>query len=225
MIRFVGNIFLILFGIGTAQSLWKLIFLASLRKSLFAFSIGFGVYCIIWIFFLRNRETFWSILEHELIHAVTAILFGKKIRSLKAHRSSGGSVIVEGGNIWIALAPYFLPLPALLAAFFLLFIQQNYLPYLQGLVGFLLGFHLFPLFKEFHLTQPDIQQTGIVLSLLLTITGNLFFTGVIIALLPGKWGLLESFVVQTGVAALQLSINIINYLHRRFIVENFFSVS
>ncbi len=220
MLRLLVSIVLLLWGLGTARSLYDLLSHPQMHQPLTLFALGFGLYFILWFFWLRHRDTFWSILEHEITHAIMAMVFRKKIRALKARRAVGGSVIVDGGNIWIALAPYFLPLPALLVAMFTPLLQQHYLPYLHGMVGFLMGFHVFPLLNEFHLSQPDIQQTGVIVSILMTMAGNLFFFGIIVSLLSGEWQTLKIFIGQSLMYSVQFASTIGNYLRQQVLPEN-----
>ena len=48
------------------------------------------------------------VLGHELTHAVVGLAFGARVSNLKVGEK-GGSVQLTKSNVWITLAPYFLP--------------------------------------------------------------------------------------------------------------------
>ena len=53
------------------------------------------------------------VLGHELTHALWTWLFGGKVKKMKVS-SSGGHVVISKTNFFIALAPYFFPLYAVI---------------------------------------------------------------------------------------------------------------
>lgn len=156
--------------------------------------IGGGVFLLIWILVLSRRDSFWSVVEHELTHAVFALMFFKKVRTLNADRRRGGLVRVEGGNFIIALAPYFFPLISFLIILIKPLVLPNYQWLLNGLLGFTLMFHLLYLFGEFHPWQPDLRENGFLFSAIVIIFFNIFFLGLSFASLPGQWDAMGSFI-------------------------------
>ncbi|MFQ5583034.1 MAG: M50 family metallopeptidase [Calditrichia bacterium] len=149
---------------------------------------------LIWIFFLARRDNFWNVMEHELTHAIFALLFLKKVHKLNAHRSSGGLVQVEGGNFVIALAPYFFPLVAVV----IILIKPIILPEIQWLLNILLGaaimFHFIYLLGEFSPAQPDIRYSGFLFSILFILFFNIFFLGLSLASLSAAWSDILTFI-------------------------------
>ncbi|NOX37073.1 MAG: hypothetical protein GXO78_05995 [Calditrichaeota bacterium] len=180
---------------GFGQALIELIppFL-SRWKSNWPFLAGVGVYGLLWRIYLSRRAPFWSIVEHELTHAVFALLFFKRVRSLNAFRNRGGQVTVEGGNFVIALAPYIFPLPVLFIILLKFLIVPHYDDVLNFLLGFFLMFHLVPLFSEVHPSQPDIQTTGVIFSLVVILLGNLFFIGLTLSALEVRGAGIDAFL-------------------------------
>ncbi len=225
MRRFLVGLVLIVTGTGSAWALWYLLHSLSTTREFVAFGTGFLLYFFLWLVTFHRRESFWAILEHEIIHAVMAFLFRKQVRSLNAKRSRGGSVHLDSGNRMIALAPYFLPLPALIIAFIMPLFQKSYLPYLAGLEGFLYGFHFFPLLQEFHFSQPDIRNSGIIFSTIAIVAGNIFFLGIIAASLAGEWAQFAYFVKQSAFFSIEIVKNIAHLFHQRFIVDNLNALS
>ena len=135
---------------------------------------------LLWIFYFADSESFWQTLEHELTHALFAVLFLKKINALSASRRTGGRIHMEGGNFLIALSPYFFPL---ISVFFLglkLLVYPRLNLILNGFIGLGLCFHFLSLVNEFHWQQPDIRQSGYIFSFVLIVFFNLFFCGLIL---------------------------------------------
>ena len=183
---------------GYGQALFELIpaFLSNWTSS-WPFIAGVVFYGVLWWVYLSRRAPFWSIVEHELTHAVFALLFFKRVRSLNAFRNRGGKVTVEGGNFVIALAPYIFPLPVLVLILLKFLIDPRYNDVLNFLLGFFLMFHLFPLFSEVHPSQPDIQTTGVMFSLLIILLGNVFFIGLTLSSLDIQAAGMKTFL-KTG---------------------------
>jgi len=157
-------------------------------ENLIAFGVGCAIYLLLWIIVLSKRDKFWNVVEHELTHALFALLFFKKVHSFSASRRRGGSIEIEGNNFIIALSPYFFPLFTIFIVIIKPSILQQYQWILNGLMGFTLMFHLVHLLREFHTAQPDLQSNGLVFSLIVVIFFNLFFIGLCIAALKGTWG-------------------------------------
>jgi len=172
---------------GFAVALWQSIPSALTQwQSHWPFPAGIILYLLLWRFVFSRRAPFWSIVEHELTHAVFALLCFKRVRALNAYRKRGGRVVVEGGNFVIALAPYVFPLPILFLILAKWMIVPQYNALLNFFLGFFLMFHLIPLFYEYHPSQPDIRGTGILFSTIIILFGNLFFVGLTLAALePG----------------------------------------
>ena len=155
-------------------------------NNLIEIGVGAVIFTLIWLIFLSRRESFWSVVEHELTHAVFALLFFKKVRTLNADRRRGGLVRVEGGNFIIALAPYFFPFLSVIIIIIKPIILSNYQWLLNALLGFSLTFHLLYLLNEFHPSQPDLRENGFLFSLIVVVFFNLFFIGLSLASLPAR---------------------------------------
>ena len=67
----------------------------------YSFLAGSIIFLILWYILFSSRSGFWSTLEHELTHALFALVFFKKIHNISASRKSGGHITIEGGNIII----------------------------------------------------------------------------------------------------------------------------
>ncbi len=163
---------------------------------LIAFGVGGVVYFVFWILLFSRDEGIWSTMEHEVTHALFALLFFKKVHSLSAKRDVGGEVKLSGGNFVISLAPYFFPLFTVIIILIKPFIISTYQWIFNGLIGFTLMFHLNHLFREFHPSQPDIDRTGVIFSFIVVTFFNLFFLGLVIVALKGSWHDMRGYVMD-----------------------------
>ena len=106
--------------------------------------IGAALYCLLHFYLPRNR--FFYVLAHELSHALAALASGVKVKKIKV-RKNDGYVALNATNVFISLAPYFIPFYAIaaglaygLAAFFM--DMSPYRSFFTGGTGFFLAFHL-----------------------------------------------------------------------------------
>jgi len=203
MIKFIGKTvvaFVCLFGIfgygkvivGEAQQLFENL------SPLIPFAVGGLVYFTFWIFLFSRKEGIWSTIEHEIIHALFALVFFKKVHSLTAKRDVGGKVELSGGNFVISLAPYFFPLFTVIIIVIKPVIISAYQWIFNGLIGFTLMFHLNHLFREFHPSQPDIDRSGVIFSFIVVTFFNMFFLGLVIVALNGSWQDMQTYLVDGG---------------------------
>ena len=141
----------------------------------YSFLAGSIIFLILWYILFSSRSGFWSTLEHELTHALFALVFFKKIHNISASRKSGGHITIEGGNIIIALGPYVLPLAAVILLALKFIIPGRFEIALNFFIGYAYTFHITSLIKEFHHQQPDIQKSGYLFSFTFMIFWNIFF--------------------------------------------------
>jgi len=163
-------------------------------RPLLSFVIGVLAFTILWIFYLSGKGHFWSTLEHELTHALFAILFLKKVHSISASRRKGGMISIEEGNAVIALSPYIFPLAPSIILIFLFLLPPPFELSLFFLLGFAYQFHLINLFEEFHLGQPDLQKAGIFFSIITILFFNIVYVGLMISALDGKSSSFYQFI-------------------------------
>lgn len=149
---------------------------------------------------LPGVETF----EHELTHAIVALLFFRKIVHFRVTAREGGGVIHRGnfGGIiaddMIGLAPYLLPTFTLILVLLRpLFFNEMSIWY-DGAIGFTFGFHLWSTFREFgrnftasrfrsaatgDLVQSDIAKRGFIYSFIFITTWTLAIHGFLLYIL------------------------------------------
>src|ERR1017187_796155 len=103
---------------GMAVALWEILrTFKDVPEGSFYFVAGIGSYLAFQWAFFRPIRTY--VFGHELSHALAAWMSGAKVKHFHVSKK-GGSVTVSRSNVFVALAPYILPLYALLllAAYF-----------------------------------------------------------------------------------------------------------
>ena len=150
------------------------------------FSMGFLMW-LIWFLWLPRpiRLYVWG---HEMAHALCVILCRGSVKEFKV-TEKGGHILADKNNFFIALAPYFLPLYALMGvlAFLVtgLYVDLNRLipvPWEEALrpvyllylfLGVTWGFHLTFTVWMIARDQPDLRINGTWFSLLVIVLINL----------------------------------------------------
>ena len=127
------------------------------------FMMGVSVYAFIHL--LIFKPSYIYVLGHESVHALaTWICFGQ-VKSFKVN-SGNGSVVTSKNNIFISLAPYFIPFYSILLAV-AVYIANNIflstpLPYKYFLfiLGFTLALHIIMTIDALKTKQPDLVKAG-----------------------------------------------------------------
>jgi hypothetical protein len=163
--------------------------LAALAGQRFAWPFVAGLTAYPLLHILLQPVTFY-VVGHELTHSVAAVLSGARVKSMKVG-SGGGHVVVDKSNVFIALAPYVVPLWTVLwiCAWRLLALWHS-LPgwSLAAGVGATLSFHFMltagVLWQEH---QTDLDQAGGVFSSmsLILLVNSLVLAVALRCLFPG----------------------------------------
>lgn len=109
-----------------------------------------------------DRMYVWG---HETTHAVAAMLFGFRVHSMTVNKDSG-HVKMDRCNAAVVLAPYVVPLYALMAGMGYLALElcidaAPYRPVFVFVAGFLMTFHYVQTVKTLWETQqPDLRLAG-----------------------------------------------------------------
>lgn len=135
------------------------------------------------LFTMVSRMTPLYVFGHETTHWIMAKLFFKETGKFRCGGSSG-YVEIKNPNVWIILAPYFIPF------YFLLFTGiwglldlfypgalGTFHPLLAGLLGLTYSYHLVLTFIALGKGQADLKHKGKVfsLSMILVMNALLFF--------------------------------------------------
>jgi hypothetical protein len=164
------------------QRFLKLVFaVASLPSAVFAaFEAGKGFCAVIGnlqatLFFCAGIALYFPahfifrgaayVFAHETAHALAGLCCGYRVRGFSIG-SADGQVTLDGSNVFVALAPYCVPVYALLCAagYFAASLKWNMAPYsgwFTGAFGFFLCFHAVNTFELLWQTkQNDLKQAG-----------------------------------------------------------------
>jgi hypothetical protein len=164
------------------------------------FTVGLLVYLAVWIVTVRHWRTTWlSTLEHELTHALFAVLTFHPVVDIRTTWHSGGSMRFRGqGNWLITLSPYFFPTVCMLLLPLLALIPAQSTGTGEALLGAAFGYHLTSTVRETHPGQSDLRQAGYLFSLLVLPGLFLLTHGVVIAWCYGGNAGLLRFLQAVG---------------------------
>lgn len=155
------------------------------------FAVAFGAGAA--IFLLVTRMQVLYVFGHELTHWFAAKLFFRETGEVNVG-SSGGSVAVQKPNIWITLAPYFVPFYTLLwlgcfAIFRLAYgrTTDTVTQLLFAGIGLTYAYHVVMTLHSLIREQSDLRSNGYFLSLSLVVFANVLFLAVCLVSLGGQW--------------------------------------
>ena len=166
-----------------------------------------------WIIYLLLPKPIWVyVFGHELAHVLAAWLFGGKVKKFKV-TSAGGHVVVTKTNFLIVLAPYFLPIYAVLIslAFIglrLFFDLHPYMVWFHLLLGAAYAFHITLTWHALKGHQLDIARSGYLFSAAVIWLGNIVVLLLAIPALTGRVGMFTAIGlcwIETGKVVRQIS--------------------
>ena len=163
------------------------------------FWLGMGIYLGLFFIWLRKHGGFWETFEHELTHALFALLFFQRIEGFKATAGGGGQVQHSGrwgGNFVIALAPYFFPTVTVVPLGLLFLVPPSVQPYVVGAVGFTLMYHILSTLREAHPRQSDLTRHGLFFSYTMIVLLNLICIGLVLTLTFSGTGAASDFLAR-----------------------------
>lgn len=152
------------------------------KQHMIYFLIGFCFYFGMKIFIMTGNyyRTNLEIINHELTHALFAILTLHPAGNLEAEEGKGGSITIKGGGNWlITIAPYFFPtFTCGMIIVTHIYTQNNptNLSLLFGL-GFSLAYHIMTVIQETHPEQSDLHRVSFPFAFMFIPTANLLFIG------------------------------------------------
>jgi hypothetical protein len=135
---------------------------------------GAGVYSFFHLLFRKPMTVY--VFGHELTHAAAALLSGYKVKSLFVSEK-GGEVELSDSNVFVALAPYCVPLYTAMVLLAYGLVRQyaalSHPPLWVGFgVGFTLFFHGALTIHSLRQNQPDLRHAGTFFSMVLIILMN-----------------------------------------------------
>jgi Peptidase M50B-like len=198
----VGTFLLVLLPGVTAAFALHVVFLAHVPSVLIPIGIGSFLGILLDHFVLR-RVPVVDTFEHELTHAVVALMFFRRVTGFVVKRS-GGTVSHQGGfggqfgTDFIGLAPYILPLFTVFSVIGRPFVPSTWFPWYDGWIGVTFGYHIWSTIEEIRgswtkrsfvstgtgeVTQTDIARRGYIYSAIFIAAFTLALHGLLIALL------------------------------------------
>ena len=186
LVRFLIALLLIPITIAVSLTLYRQLgIIRSFSPVQTLFLLGIGAYLVVHAIFYK--PIYLYVLGHELTHAISALLCGGKVKSI-AVSSQGGRVSTTKSNLIITLAPYLIPIYAVVLLLIYLGISMvtnvvRYTNLFTFLIGFSLAFHVVLTVDCLKKEQPDILKSGTLFSLFLIYIVNIcvivFILGVI----------------------------------------------
>lgn len=199
MLCFLVTVIFILLTAGYGYAVIKLfpmLIANGITPNVGAFLIGFLVYFIFYIWFQDFWKSLMSYITHELTHFITCYLSLGAVTEFVVSRGKGGYVRCSVGNTLISISPYFLPIVSFIPLGLIYFVQPQFVRYLYGFLGFSSLFHWLTFATQFRPYQPDFQQVGFVRGSIFVLMGNIFFFGLILAMLYGGYHAVGDYLLS-----------------------------
>ncbi|MFK7736063.1 MAG: M50 family metallopeptidase [Pirellulaceae bacterium] len=152
------------------------------------FAFGCAMFVVLWRRLIGKSRfgRFLITLEHELTHALFAVLTFHRIVGFRASLGRGGEVRFTGkGNWLITVAPYFFPTLSLLLFLIAFLMPFAGLPWSSFMLGVSLGYHVVSTYRETHRDQSDIKELGNLFCWLFLPAANLAVVGALISFAHG----------------------------------------
>ena len=149
------------------------------------FLAGAGGYAAVWLALARRKVGFWTIVEHELTHALFAWATFHRVVGFSAMRGGGHIRYIGRGNWLIAIAPYFFPTFTLIVIAVLTWLPPRQLELGAGVLGAAVAHHILSTWSEAHRHQTDLREVGWLWSWLFLPSINAFVLGIVIAYAAG----------------------------------------
>ena len=148
------------------------------------FSLGALLWAV--TFFSLPRPMLLYVFGHELTHVLWVWLMGGRVSRFRVSRT-GGYIVTDKTNFWIALAPYFFPIYSILAigiygALSLFLSVQPYGRLLYAVIGVTWAFHFTFTCWMIPKNQTDLTDQGTFFSLVIIYLMNLLLLAVMLIL-------------------------------------------
>lgn len=146
--------------------------------------LGTAAFIFLWRKYLSQSRMgrLFMIFEHELTHALFAVLTLHRIVGFRASVGRGGEVRFAGAGNWlITVAPYFFPTVALLLFLLAYLMPLAAFPWQRFLLGVALGYHIVSTYRETHRDQTDITRLGLTFCWLFLPAANVAVVGLLVA--------------------------------------------
>lgn len=202
-----------LFALGFGHALIRQLHDAAWRPGVLVAFAGGAAGCagLAWVLrrYARDSWHYLATCEHELTHALVGLLFLKIPVAFRVSARAGGYVgFRHGANLWITLAPYYLPTVSLLLLLCRPLFGHRAAPVFFVALGGSVAFHLLTTWEETSWRQPDLQQAGRWTSLCLLPVLNLLSYGSLAGYLARDVAGLREFWHNGGQQTATLMLNL-----------------
>ena len=144
---------------------------------LWMFLGGFGFMVFAWIFLIGRKDFIASTIEHEMTHAIFALLTFHNVTNIEADYEGSGVTAFRGGRNWlITIAPYFFPtlsVGVIIVTLITFLITGQVVSWLNLALGMTTGYHFLAVIFEIHPQQTDLQKVGFFWAFLFIPSANL----------------------------------------------------
>src|SRR4051812_30295287 len=143
---------------------------------------GAGAFVVVWVALLRPKSSrhYVVTIEHELTHTLFALITLHRVSGVRPALSGGGHVRYEGrGNWLIAIAPFVVPLFALLVVVLAIWVHNPRV--ISGLLGLCLAWNVIGNWSSTHRHHGDHREAGALFSFLFVTCSNLLVLGLVLA--------------------------------------------
>jgi hypothetical protein len=204
---------------GSALAFWDALLGIARDKDLWiplvcGLAAGIPVY-----FIVIKKIPYISTFEHELTHALVALLFFRRIHKFIVTSRRGGQVQYSGnfggefGTLLIGLAPYYLPTFTLIAVLVRPAIPAEWFPWFDVFIGATLAFHFCSTPEETkqawtkrtftgagdnQKTKSDIGKVGYIFAFLVIAGFGIFLMGLVLQLIGSGYEGTWPFLKQVG---------------------------
>lgn len=142
---------------------------------------GAAAFVAIWLVVLRPKTSRHPVVtsEHELTHSLFALLTGHRVTGLRAALRGGGHAGYAGkGNWLIAIAPFVVPLFALIVMLLANWVHRPQV--ISALLGFTLAWNVIGNWAGTHRHHGDHREAGGIFSFLFVSAANLLVLGLVL---------------------------------------------
>ena len=158
-----------------------------------------------WIIFIGRKDFVASTIEHEMTHAIFALLTFHNVTNIEADYDGSGVTAYRGGRNWlITIAPYFFPTlsVAMFVVIFVTYLLTGQVASWMNLgLGMTTGYHFLAVIFEIHPKQTDLQKVGFFWAFLFIPSANLLIYSLIFAFVDkgftGSWHFLKVLYYTT----------------------------
>jgi len=230
MIRFFLALLALFLIPGSVFAFWEaLIFIATNKGLWIPLISGFGL-GIPFYFIVIKKIHVISTFEHELTHALVALLFFRRIHKFIVTSKRGGQVQYSGnfggefGTLLIGLAPYYLPTFTLIAVMVRPFLPTGWFPWFDVFIGGTLAFHIcstpeetkhawtkrtFTGVGDNQKTRSDIGKVGYIFAFLVIVGFGLFLLGLVLQMICTGYSGTWPFLKHVGKNSFQVYVTLI----------------